>query len=98
MNLAGGQQMGFIAQEVESVLPMVVDTDAEGYKSVQYSKLVPLLVEAIKQQQALILKQQSALDSNAASIEAMQAQLDNLVQFLQNTGFGTPADFKVVTD
>jgi hypothetical protein len=45
--------IGFIAQEVEKVLPEVVQTEktAEGYKAVQYDKVVALLVEAIKEQQ-----------------------------------------------
>ena len=43
------REVGVIAQEVETVLPEVVSEDAEGYKSVDYSKLTPLLVEAIKE-------------------------------------------------
>jgi len=45
--------MGFIAQEVEKVVPEIVQTEntAEGYKSVQYDKVVALLVEAVKAQQ-----------------------------------------------
>lgn len=46
-----GLNIGLIAQEVEKILPEVVDTDNEGYKSVQYSVLVALLIEAIKEQQ-----------------------------------------------
>ena len=48
--------LGFIAQEVEKVLPEVVQTEnnLEGYKSVQYDKVVALLVEAIKEQQKQI--------------------------------------------
>ena len=48
--------IGFIAQEVEKILPEVVQTEknAEGYKSVQYDKVVALLVEAIKEQQKQI--------------------------------------------
>ena len=48
--------LGFIAQEVEKVLPEIVQTEntAEGYKSVQYDKVVALLVEAIKEQQKQI--------------------------------------------
>ncbi len=50
------RSVGFIAQEVEKVLPEVVQTEknAEGYKSVQYDKVVALLVEAIKDQQKQI--------------------------------------------
>ena len=48
--------VGFIAQEVEQVLPELVQTEntTEGYKSVQYDKVVALLVEAIKEQQKQI--------------------------------------------
>jgi hypothetical protein len=50
------RSLGFIAQEVENVVPEIVQTEktAEGYKAVQYDKLVALLVEAIKEQQKQI--------------------------------------------
>ena len=41
-------QTGFIAQEVEKLFPELVQTDAEGYKSVNYIGLIPHLLEAIK--------------------------------------------------
>jgi len=44
-------QIGLIAQEVEKVLPDVVFTsDIDGTKSVAYSNIVALLIEAIKEQ------------------------------------------------
>jgi hypothetical protein len=49
-------RVGLSAQEVEAVLPEIV-TDApigDGYKTVDYAKLVPVLVEAIKEQQKQI--------------------------------------------
>ncbi|HEV8538739.1 MAG TPA: tail fiber domain-containing protein [Bacteroidota bacterium] len=48
---SGEPSIGFIAQEVEEVLPDIVSTDRAGYKSLDYGKITPLLVEAIKQQQ-----------------------------------------------
>ena len=49
-------ELGFIAQEVEKVLPEVVtkDNTPEAYRSVKYDKVVALLVEAIKEQQKQI--------------------------------------------
>ncbi|MEO6540103.1 MAG: hypothetical protein ABIN74_03885 [Ferruginibacter sp.] len=41
-------QVGLLAQEVEKVLPQVVQTGTDGYKAIDYAKMVPLLVEAIK--------------------------------------------------
>ena len=44
-----GHDIGVIAQEVEKVLPEIVNTRDNGYKAVKYEKLVPLLIEAIKE-------------------------------------------------
>ncbi|MDQ3002477.1 MAG: tail fiber domain-containing protein [Fibrobacterota bacterium] len=49
-----GFQIGFIAQEVEMVAPELVRTDADGFKSLDYSKVAPPLVEATKEQQITI--------------------------------------------
>lgn len=51
---AEGPQIGLIAQEVETVIPEIVRTDAEGHKAVSYEKLTPLLIEAVKEQQEQI--------------------------------------------
>ena len=53
-NFPENRRVGLIAQEVEKVLPEVVDTDNEGFKSVEYAKMVPLLIEAMKEQQKQI--------------------------------------------
>jgi len=50
-NFSDNRQIGFSAQEVEKLYPEVVLTDANGYKSVDYGRLTPVLVEAIKEQQ-----------------------------------------------
>jgi hypothetical protein len=47
-------QVGLIAQEVEKVLPEVVDRNADGYLGVRYTEVVPLLVAAIQEQQTII--------------------------------------------
>ena len=43
-----GPDVGVIAQEIEEVLPEAVTTRESGYKAVNYEKIVPLLIEAIK--------------------------------------------------
>ena len=43
-----GADVGVIAQEIEKVLPQVVTTRENGYKAVQYEKIIALLIEAIK--------------------------------------------------
>ncbi len=49
-----GHDVGVIAQEIEKVLPEVVDTRENGYKAVRYNKIIPLLIEGIKDQQKQI--------------------------------------------
>ena len=55
-NFGNQNELGFIAQEVEQVVPEIVtrDNTKEEYRSVKYDKLVALLVEAIKEQQKQI--------------------------------------------
>ena len=48
-NFDEGKQIGFIAQEVEKVLPEVVNTNANGYKSLDYARITVVLVEAVKE-------------------------------------------------
>jgi hypothetical protein len=42
-------QVGLIAQEVKEVFPQVVSEDNDGYYNIDYTKLTPLLIEAIKE-------------------------------------------------
>ncbi|GAB3491559.1 hypothetical protein GCM10027341_04710 [Spirosoma knui] len=51
------REVGFLAQEVEQVLPEAVSQNAEGIKFLNYDGVIPLLTEAIKEQQLLINKQ-----------------------------------------
>ena len=44
-----GHDIGVIAQEIEAVLPEVVTTRDSGYKAVRYDKIVPLLIQGIKE-------------------------------------------------
>lgn len=54
MGFSNTQQIGFIAQDVERVFPTIVFTDNNGYKAIDYPKLIPVLTEAIKAQQQQI--------------------------------------------
>ncbi|MGY3214140.1 tail fiber domain-containing protein [Mucilaginibacter sp. HD30] len=68
LNLPGGTQYGFIADDLKQVLPSAVSTDAKWYtagknsqravtvSTVDLEKIVPLLVGAVKEQQAEIEK------------------------------------------
>ncbi|MFZ6010339.1 MAG: tail fiber domain-containing protein [Bacteroidota bacterium] len=46
---SGGEQLGFIAQDLQKIFPELVKTDDEGYLAVNYQGMIPVLVEAIKE-------------------------------------------------
>jgi len=47
-------QIGVIAQEIEKVFPEIVEMGPDNMKGVNYSGLIPILIEAIKEQQQQI--------------------------------------------
>jgi hypothetical protein len=59
---AGSKDYGILANEVEAIMPEIVtqsiELDGESYRTVDYSKIVPLLIEAIKEQQEQLDKLQ----------------------------------------
>lgn len=74
-------QLGVIAQEIEKIVPEVVLTDEKGFKSVEYSKLVALLIEAVKEQEKIIDQQKmdiTFLKSDAVRIKKLEADMINL--------------------
>lgn len=60
---ASTNKMGFMAEEIKEVLPAVVEYDtAKDLYSINYQMIIPLLVEAIKAQQAQIDALQAIID------------------------------------
>lgn len=55
-------QIGFLAQNLEKTFPEVVETDNNGNKYVNYDGIIPVLVEGIKEQQALIEEMQKEIE------------------------------------
>jgi len=49
-----GHDIGVIAQEVETVLPEIVETRDNGYKAVKYEKLTAVLIQAVKELSARV--------------------------------------------
>lgn len=44
-----GKDYGVIAQEIENILPELVETRENGYKAVKYDRIVSLLIEGVKE-------------------------------------------------
>ena len=83
-----GKQMGFIAQEIEKVLPamVVTENDAIQSKAVKYNELLPVFVKAMQEQQQMIeeLQRQNLLlkTENVETRKSMQAQIDMITEHL----------------
>lgn len=60
--LPPGEQVGLIAQEVRDVVPQAVIEQHDGYLAVDYTRLVPLLIEGMKEQQRLIDQQRQDIE------------------------------------
>ena len=90
-NFSEGRQIGFIAQEVEKVLPELVITDGSGYKSVAYANAVPVLVEAIKALNAKLdakdkqINELAKLKEENEALKKQFAELAKLVQQVKTT-------------
>ena len=62
LNFEEDRQIGFVAQELKEILPEVVSQGTDGFYSIDYGKLTPLLVEAIKEEQILIGSLQKTIE------------------------------------
>ena len=80
-HFGNAKNYGLIAQDVEQVLPELVETDSDGYKAVDYSKLPLLTIQAVKELKA-------ANDAQKAETDALKqrvADLERLVSELLAT-------------
>ncbi len=65
------EQVGFIAQELKEVLPELVSEGSDGFYSVDYSRLTPVLVEAVKEQQKEITSLKSEMQELKRLVKAL---------------------------
>ncbi len=78
-SFANKHQVGFIAQEVEQVLPEVVTKGADSYRTMEYGNMVAVAVAAIKELYASVMGQGREI----ASLKAENAELKSRVQGIE---------------
>ena len=61
-------QIGFSAQDIQKIFPQLVKEDENGFLAVNYTALIPVLVEGLKEQQSLI-------DAQKVEIENLKKQM-----------------------
>ncbi len=73
--MKGKQKIGVLAQEIQEVFPELVSEDDNEMLAVNYQALVPVLINALKEQQGEInrLKDQ---EKRLERLEKLVAQLD----------------------
>ena len=64
------QKIGVIAQDIEKVFPELV-SESNGVKSVNYQGLVPVLINALKEQDAKMNEQQTEIDELKEIVQAL---------------------------
>jgi hypothetical protein len=76
----GQPALGFIAEDVEPVLPEVVERDEASGRvlGVSYSAIVPVLVEAIKEQQHQMAMYREELLEQQVKLSALREQMSEL--------------------
>ena len=72
-------QIGLVAQEVVGILPEVVSKGADGYYNLDYGKLTPLLIEAVKE----LKTQNDELRAKTDRIAKLESQMNDLKALLQ---------------
>lgn len=74
------REIGFIAQEVEKVFPLLVYTDPnDGLKGVQYSRFVPVLVDAVNELTQELMSMKQNFDKVLSDNKMMASTLSNMV-------------------
>ena len=79
-------KIGVLAQEVQAVFPELVTEGADGILSVNYQGLVPVLINAINEQQLKMSEQQlkmSEQDAKIAALEAQNAEIKELKEMVR---------------
>lgn len=71
-----GRQLGFIAQELAPILPELVHTNREGFLSVNYSGVTPVLVEAVKELHRDFTAQMATREQRLKELQARLARLE----------------------
>ena len=80
LNATNQASFGFIAQDLEKVFPLAVNTGTDSYKSVNYAAMTSVLVEAIKELNAKNEKQQANIDAQQKQIDELKKMVEGLMK------------------
>ena len=84
-NYGNDKQYGFIAEEVGSVMPEIVEFESNtpDAAAMDYTRIIPVLVEAVKEKNKKINNQQKQLNNQQKQIDTLKNQLNDILATLK---------------
>ena len=84
--------VGFIAQEVEQVIPMAVgefkvDAVNEVYKKIKHERIVPYVVKSVQELSETVNQQKEEINNLKQENDLLKSQLSKLLVWAQSQGF-----------
>ena len=73
------QKIGLLAQDIEKVFPELV-SESNGIKSVNYQGLVPVLINALKEQDILMKEQQRVLSEQQSELDELKSMMKKIIE------------------
>ncbi|WP_275981820.1 tail fiber domain-containing protein [Flavobacterium humidisoli] len=84
MNFNDKHQLGVIAQDIEKILPEAVSKNDKGFYTVNYTMLIPVLVEAVKEQQKEISASNATIKELQNNQAMQQKEIEELKALIKN--------------
>lgn len=82
----GNAEFGLIAQEVKAIYPQLVTEDSAGYMGINYIGLIPVIIEALKDEKALIDAQNTKIKELEGRISKLETKLSGGLRLGSTTG------------
>ena len=75
-------EYGYLAQELEKIFPDLVSRDSAGYYAVNYTGLIPVIVEALKDQRISVEDKQAQIEKLQSQVDEQREQIKQLVKLM----------------
>lgn len=95
---ANTEQMGFVAEDLEKVLPELVAKDEDEIFYVNYDGFVPVIVEAMKEQEKVISSQAELIENQEKQIADLVTRMSNLENSINAPKMDSPNNIDKAAD
>ena len=81
--MKGKQKIGVLAQEIKEVFPELVTEDDNEMLAVNYQGLVPVLINALKEQDGKMKEQDGKMKEQESKFVKQQSEIDELKELIK---------------